>query len=119
MEKLDYIDYIAECIMSDFMDDIPSLFKNVDYEDEYVDLEDFPGFYDIEAVYPNKAKGAYCVLWADGEKTVVHCNPADTWDEEKALALCFMKKTFRNTGYFNEILKKWVNYDDGKEDGND
>lgn len=35
---------------------------------------------------------ATIVLWADGTKTVVKCGPNDSYDAEKAVAMCFMKK---------------------------
>lgn len=35
---------------------------------------------------------ATIVFWTDGTKTVVKCGPDDSYDEEKAVAMCFMKK---------------------------
>lgn len=35
---------------------------------------------------------ATIVFWADGTKTVVKCRPDDSYDIEKAVAMCFMKK---------------------------
>lgn len=35
---------------------------------------------------------ATIVFWADGTKTVVKCGPDDSYDVEKAVAMCFMKK---------------------------
>ena len=35
---------------------------------------------------------ATIVFWADGTKTVVKCGAEDPYDEEKAVAMCFMKK---------------------------
>lgn len=51
---------------------------------------------------------ATIVIWRDGTKTVVKCQPGDTYDEEKGLLMCICKKYFGNTGNFNEVLKKWV-----------
>lgn len=51
---------------------------------------------------------ATIVLWADGTKTTVKCSPKDTWDPEKGLALCFMKKALGNKGNFNNVLKRGV-----------
>ncbi len=62
----------------------------------------------IKNVYFNKEKGTTCVLWDDGKKTIVKCAPEDTWDEEKALALCYMKRVLGNRGSFNETLHKWT-----------
>lgn len=61
----------------------------------------------IKNVYFNKEKGTTCVLWDDGKKTIVKCAPEDTWDEEKALALCYMKRVLGNRGSFNETLKRY------------
>lgn len=50
---------------------------------------------------------ATIVYWDDGTKTVVKCGEDDTYDKEKGLALCYMKKYYGNKGNYNEILKKW------------
>lgn len=50
---------------------------------------------------------ATIVFWDDGTKTVVKCGEDDTYDKEKGLALCYMKRIFNNKGNYNEILKKW------------
>lgn len=50
---------------------------------------------------------ATIVYWDDGTKTVVKCGKDDTYDKEKGLALCYMKKYYGNKGNFNDILKKW------------
>ena len=51
---------------------------------------------------------ATIVVYDDGTKTVVKCQPGDTYDAEKGLALCIAKKYFGNKGNFNEVFKKWV-----------
>ena len=48
------------------------------------------------------------VIWDDDTKTIVKCQPGDTYDAEKGLALCIAKKYFGNKGNFNEVFKKWV-----------
>ena len=40
---------------------------------------------------------ATVVLWADGTKTVVKCDPEDTYNETTGVALCYMKKALGNT----------------------
>lgn len=62
----------------------------------------------IKKVFFNYAKNTTTVLWNDGTNTTVHCAEDESFDEEKAIALCFMKKVFNNRGCYNEILKKWV-----------
>lgn len=61
----------------------------------------------IQKVIFNKEKRTCVVIWKDNVKTILHCNKDDVWDEEKALALAYMKKHFDNRGCFNETLKKW------------
>lgn len=48
---------------------------------------------------------ATIVLWADGTRTVVKCDPKDVYDPEKGLALCYMKKALGNTSRaLNDVL---------------
>ena len=51
---------------------------------------------------------ATVVIWSDDSKTVVKCQPGDTYDAEKGLALCISKKYLGNKGNFNEVFKKWI-----------
>ena len=56
----------------------------------------------IRSVLSNRRKNAFTVVWEDGTTTVVHCQPGDEWDDEKALAMCFTKKALGNKGNFND-----------------
>jgi hypothetical protein len=50
---------------------------------------------------------ATVVLWADGTKTVVKCDPEDTYSETTGVALCYMKKALGNTSReLNKALRK-------------
>lgn len=51
---------------------------------------------------------ATIVLWKDGTKTVVKCGPGDTYDPEKGLALCMLKKQCGNKGNFNNLFRKYL-----------
>ena len=51
---------------------------------------------------------ATIVLWNDGTKTVVKCQDGDTFDKEKGIALCFMKKSLGNKSNFNNMIKKYL-----------
>ena len=66
--------------------------------------------FEVKSVLSNHRKNAFTVVWADDTTTVVHCQPGDDWDDEKALAMCFAKKALDNKGSFNdkfnEALKK-------------
>lgn len=59
----------------------------------------------IKKVYINKKKQAITILWKDDTSTTVICQPGDTFDEEKGILACYMKKVFENRGYYNEIIK--------------
>jgi hypothetical protein len=54
---------------------------------------------------------ATIVKWKDGTKTVVKCGKCETFDKEKGLMACIIKKLTGNTGRWNEIIKEWVNED--------
>lgn len=60
------------------------------------------GPFAIRSVLSNHRKNAFSVVWMDGTTTVVHCQPGDEWDDEKALAMCFTKKALGNKGNFND-----------------
>ena len=65
--------------------------------------------FEIKNVLANEAKGAFTVVWADGTNTVVHLQEGDTWDNEKALAMCFTKKALGNKGNFNNKFNDALN----------
>ena len=52
---------------------------------------------------------ATIVIWGDGTKTVIKCSPDDTYDKEKGLALCYMKKMLGNDNQFHKVFKEWIN----------
>lgn len=62
----------------------------------------------IKNVWFNEVKGTTVVQWYDGSKTKVICNKNDTFDKEKGIALCFMKKIYSNRGCYYEFIKKWL-----------
>lgn len=53
---------------------------------------------------------ATIVFWSDGTKTVCTCSEQDTYDPEKGLALCVMKRVlYNNKGHiFNNAREKWL-----------
>jgi hypothetical protein len=51
---------------------------------------------------------ATIVIWKDDTKTVVKCQPGDTYSKELGLAMCISKKYLGNKGNFNEEFKKWI-----------
>ncbi len=62
---------------------------------------------EIERVIFNEP--ATIVLWKDKTKTVVMCQPEDTYSKETGLALCIVKKLYGNSGKYNDIFKKYIN----------
>ena len=59
----------------------------------------------VRVVFNNPAT---VVMWSDDTKTVVKCQPGDTYNPETGLALCVAKKYFGNTGKFNDVFKKYL-----------
>ena len=51
---------------------------------------------------------ATIVIWSDDSKTVVKCQPGDTYSKETGLALCIAKKFLGNKGNFNDVFKKYI-----------
>ena len=51
---------------------------------------------------------ATIVFWTDGTKTVVKCQPGDTYNKRMGLALCMAKKLMGNKGSFNKVFDEWV-----------
>lgn len=54
---------------------------------------------------------ATIVIWNDNTKTVVKCGENDLYDPEKGLALCFMKRAFKNdNNAFHKVLNKETDF---------
>ena len=64
----------------------------------------------------NKEKGVTVALWKDGTKTVVKRQSGDTFDAEKAIALCFVKRAFKNRGCYNDWIRKVMEENDVAEE---
>jgi hypothetical protein len=63
-----------------------------------------PICFDIQSITANHKKNAFTVVWGDGSHTIVHLQKGDVWDDEKALAMCFVKHMMGDTGSFNDIF---------------
>lgn len=48
------------------------------------------------------------INWKDNVKSVVKCQPGDTFDYEKGFAFAYLKRLFGNDNTFNKVLRKWV-----------
>ena len=55
--------------------------------------KNFNKIYIKEVIYNNPA---VIVFWSDGTKTTAKCHPEDTFDTEKGLLLCVIKKLVDN-----------------------
>lgn len=66
----------------------------------------------IKNVWFNEEKGTTCVEWDDGVKTLVTCQPGDTFNKEFGIALCYMKRMMKNRACYNDVFRKWGCYDD-------
>lgn len=52
---------------------------------------------------------ATIVYWKDGTRTIVKCSANDTFDKEKGLAMCYMKKALGNDSErFHRIFRKEI-----------
>jgi hypothetical protein len=60
--------------------------------------------YQIQSITANHKKNAFTVVWGDGSHTIIHLQPGDIWDDEKALAMCFVKHMMGDKGNFNDIF---------------
>ena len=86
---------------------------NIDYDEVLDYLEEnmkeifFKLGIEIEKVIFNDP--ATIVIWSNGDKTVVKCQPGDTFDKEKGIALAVTKYVFGNKSKYNEIIKKFAN----------
>jgi len=62
----------------------------------------------IKDVIFNEEKRTTVVLWKDGTKTIVKCQPGDTFNKETGIAMAFMKRCYGNRGCYNEEFKRFA-----------
>lgn len=58
---------------------------------------------------------ATVVYWSDKTRTVVKCQPGDTYDPKIGFLLALCKKVCGNTGNYNDLLRECVPGYGGKE----
>lgn len=61
--------------------------------------------FELKDVWFNRKKGLTKVTWTDGSTTTIKLQKGDTWNEEKAIALCYMKRMCGNDSSYNNILR--------------
>ena len=89
---------VAKKIARDYTE-IVSRYKTTSKVEEVPDMR-------IKKVYFNNPMTV--VLWEDGTKTMVKCQPGDVYSKETGLAVAIAKKALGNKGNFNEVFKKWI-----------
>ena len=79
---------------------VPPWERKVYVEPPYIPTAFVPSFFrqgtNLKAKQVIFNPPATVVLWVDGTKTVVKCDPEDTYDKRTGLALCYMKKALGN-----------------------
>ena len=60
----------------------------------------------IRSVQINERKGVTTIVWKNGAVTMAKCGPNETFDPEKGIAICIMKRFFRSTTKMNKWLKE-------------
>lgn len=51
---------------------------------------------------------ATIVYWSDGTKTVVKCQPGDTFSAETGLMAAMLKRFFGNDNTYNKVINYWL-----------
>ena len=59
----------------------------------------------INVIFNNPATIVY---WSDGTKTVVKCQPGDTFSAEIGLTTAMLKKYMGNDNTFNRVINYWL-----------
>lgn len=52
---------------------------------------------------------ATIVYWSDGTKTVVKCQPGDTFSTETGLMAAMLKRFLGNDNTYNKVINRWLN----------
>lgn len=71
---------------------------------------DFDQIYIREVIYANPT---VIVFWSDGTKTTAKCQGSDTFDSEKGLLICVMKKLV-DSDFAIRTLEDWGKPESGK-----
>lgn len=84
---------------SDFLDEVPSLFKDPSKKEIYIRNKEL-----IKRVIFNEPYTI--VIWVSGEKTIVKAQDGEPYDKEKGLAMCFAKYFLGNTCRYFDFFKE-------------
>lgn len=103
---------------------INSIYDNPNVSSKWWDeLKTICALTDIELISKKNSKEAYnkrifseikdiiindpatIILWKDGTKTIVKCQPDDTFDPEKGIAMAILKKLYGNGGFYKDVFE--------------
>ena len=59
----------------------------------------------VDVIYNDPATVVY---WSDKTRTVVKCQPGDTYDPKTGFLLALCKKVCGNTGNYNDLLRECI-----------
>lgn len=69
-------------------------------------MQEHPNLPNVERVIFNNP--ATIVYWDDGSKTVVKCQPGDTFSTETGLMAAMLKRFMGNDNTYNKVLNYWL-----------
>lgn len=101
----DVLDYLLKDIMKDKAKEAEETLKKEVEKKKRKAIDKFANE-TIKNVYFNDPYTV--IIWKDGTKTIVKCQPGDVYDKEKGFALAILKHLSGDTNYFNTIFKKWL-----------
>ena len=101
----DVLDYLLKDIMKDKAKEVEETLKKEVEKKKRKAIDKFANE-TIKNVYFNDPYTV--IIWKDGTKTIVKCQPGDVYDKEKGFALAILKHLSGDTNYFNTIFKKWL-----------
>lgn len=112
--ELEFVDYFYGVTMKELKEDLEERLKKPVRTSKYDLITSTPWSPIIikpkvdRVIFHNPATIIY---WKDGSKTVVKCQPGDTYDEEKGFMAAYLKKLLGNDNTFNKEIKKYVKED--------
>lgn len=62
----------------------------------------------IKEVFFIEKEGLTTVFWKDGTETTVKCQPGDSFNKEVGIAMAFMKRSYQNSGYYNDEFRRFA-----------
>lgn len=95
---------IYPSVMQNFKFDTAIAKRILNYQYGYKPI--IPSYFKIKKVIFNDP--ATIVIWADGSKTVVKCQPGDTFNKETGLAMAISKRALGDKRRYYEKFKKWI-----------